>query len=119
MSFSDLIPLLTGGGAGIIVMALGWLLLLTRKIVLGHEYERILGELERALQQNQKLEAANDLLQASVQSEREQKAQLLSSGQLVNQLLTALFGIAQESRGSGAPAVVPPPGIPQAAVESA
>jgi hypothetical protein len=87
MPLGDLLPWITGGGGAIVVMAVGWWLLLSEKIVTGSEHKRV-------LEQNEKLEQANDALRASNSSNEQQVRQLLSGSQLTNQLVTALIGIA-------------------------
>ena len=64
---------------------------------------------ERILQQNAKLQAANDTLTAALADEREQNARLASSGQLTNQLVNALIQVAHE-RGAAIPLPPGPPG---------
>jgi small-conductance mechanosensitive channel len=57
-------------------------------------------QIEQLQGQAEKLESANDILRTSLADEREQKAQLLSSGQLTNPLLQTLMSAAAERRGA-------------------
>ena len=65
---------------------------------------------QRVLDENEKLTQANDQLAAANAQLREANQNLTSSGQLTNQVVTALLGIAAERRGAGSSLPAAPEG---------
>lgn len=59
---------------------------------------------KRVIEENEKLAQANDVLAAANAQLREANSNLTSSGQLTNQVVTALLDIAAQNRGTGAAA---------------
>jgi hypothetical protein len=107
MGPGDLLPLAEGGSGALFLLLIFVCMLSVKKIRWGHEYDDLKDRLDKALEANGKLESTIDVLQGSLQSERDQKAQLASNGSLVNQLLTILLGRAQHSDDVPAAATVP------------
>jgi hypothetical protein len=98
MGPGDLLPLAEGGSGALFLLLVFVCMLAVKKIRWGHEYDDLKDRLDKALEANGKLESTIEVLQGSLQSERDQKAQLASNGSLVNQLLTILLGRAQQQR---------------------
>lgn len=86
----------SGGAAGVA------LVLILLGILVPHPYHK------RVIEENEKLAQANDQLSAANAQLREANSNLTSSGQLTNQVVTALLDIAAANRGQGAPAGLPP-----------
>lgn len=97
MTIRDLLPYVTGGGGALVALTIIAWLLLTERLVPGSAHKR-------ALDLNAKLEAANDVLQRTLEAERDQKQQLIGGTQLANQLAGAVVELA---RGRSTNAIVP------------
>ena len=113
MSLADLIPLAEGGSGALVLLLVFVTLLAVKKLRWGHDYDDLKADyaqrLDEALEANRRLEEANDVLIVSLQSERDQKSQLMSNGSLINQLFTLLVE-REHARGGdvpSAPAAIP------------
>jgi hypothetical protein len=94
LNLGDLLPLLTGGGGAIVALTLGYVLLLTGKLVTGREHDRLLEDYQKVTQ-------ANDTLTSSLQACRDNNAQLLNSSQLTTRLLDTLAVMADQRAKKG------------------
>lgn len=98
------VPLITGAGGCIVALVLGHILLLGRKYITMAEHQSYVERAERneqrLMEQNEKLETANDTLTDALRVSRDQNTQLLNSNEISNGLLRALHDLARE-RGGG------------------
>lgn len=85
-----------GGAAGLCL-----LLIMLGLLIPKNAHDR---ELKAEQDKNHKLSEANERLQAALDIERETNERLANSGQLTNQLVSALIGLANERREAVAPA---------------
>lgn len=85
------LPLITGSGGALVVMAIGLYLFLGGKLHSDREY----GKLE---QENDQLRAEAAQLRVALDTERRTVNETASAGQVTNQLITALTTIAAGQR---------------------
>ena len=81
------LPLITGGGGALIVIALWVYAFYTGKIHSDQEFTRLEEE-------NKELHAENVALRTALSSERKTVDETASAGQVTNQLISALAGLA-------------------------
>ena len=81
------LPLITGGGGALIVLALWVYAFYTGKIHSEKEFSRLEEE-------NRELHAENTGLRSALSSERKTVDETASAGQVTNQLISALAGLA-------------------------
>ena len=85
------LPLITGGGGALVVMAIGLWLFLTGKVHSDPEFRKV----ER---DNKDLRAANDRLQEALGLERQRSDAVAQAGGVTNQLISGLVKLATEHR---------------------
>lgn len=81
------LPLITGGGGALIVLALWVYAFFTGKIHSEQEFSRLEEE-------NKELHTENNALRSAISSERKTVDETASAGQVTNQLISALAGLA-------------------------
>ena len=81
------LPLITGGGGALVVLALWVYAFYTGKIHSEQEFSRLEEE-------NKELHAENTALRSAISSERKTVDETASAGQVTNQLISALAGLA-------------------------
>jgi hypothetical protein len=86
-----LLPLITGSGGALIVLAVGIYLFLTDKL---HSH----GEFSRLEAENDQLRTENNQLRYALETERKTTNEAASAGQVTNQLIGALTAIATGRR---------------------
>lgn len=94
------LPLITGGGGALVVLALWVYAFYAGKL---HSQEEF-GKLEK---ENTGLRAENEGLRIALSTERRTVDEAASTGQVTNQLISALAGLAAGRQ----PAPSPPPGL--------
>lgn len=95
------LPLITGGGGALIVLALWVYAFFSGKIHSAQEFARLEEE-------NKELHIENNALRSAISSERKTVDETASAGQVTNQLISALAGLAA-GRNPTSPSLSPPP----------
>ena len=85
------LPLITGGGGALVVMAIGLYLFLTGKIHSDPEFRKLEAD-------NGSLRAANERLQEALGLERQRSDAVAQAGGVTNQLISGLVRLATEHR---------------------
>lgn len=91
---TSLLPLISGSGGALIVMAIGLWLFLAGKIHSDREFSRLEAE-------NAALRAESDRYRFALDTERRTVNETAQAGQVSNQLISALITVASRAAGPG------------------
>lgn len=97
---ADYLPLITGGGGAMVVLALWVYAFFLGKIHSDSEFTKLEDE-------NRSLRAENDGLRTALSTERRTVDDTASAGQVTNQLISALAGLAAGRRPLAKPDLTP------------